>query len=150
MARPVGSKNKPKDPLTVRKALRDMDHSFVESMFVLLTSPVDNLPKPKTAMEKLCQHTYEMAIAGDKTSHQYAKLILERAIPQRKQVEHLGETDAQRLGVNINVVTEKSEHEQAGVTIEHESVGREQPHGGQSERGSSEIEPESEPDHTIQ
>jgi hypothetical protein len=75
-----------------------------------------------------------MAMAEDKTSHQYAKLIYERAIPQRKQVEHLGDADAQRLGVNINVITEKAEmaeEENDGITIEHEPVGREEPHGSE-------------------
>ena len=66
----------------------------------------------------------------DKTAHQFAKLLFERAIPQRKQVEHLGELDAQRLGVNINVITNKAkEIIDESITIEHESVGRQESHG---------------------
>ena len=144
-----GSKNKPKAPPVIYKALREMDHGFIESMYALLTSPVDKLPTPKTAMDKLCLNTYEMALAGDKTSHQYSKLILERVIPQRKQVEHLGETDAQRLGVNINVITEQA-NEEPGITIEHESERGQESHGGQNDGGLSESEPESESNRTIQ
>ncbi len=145
--RPAGSKNKPKSPLVVRKALREMDHGFVESAYKFLSAPHDNMPKPTTAMEKLILNTYEMAIAGDKTSHQYAKLLLERVIPQRKQVEHLGETDAQRLGVNINVITEKATEDdhngkEPGITIEHEPGRREQSHGNADDGGRTEGEPE--------
>ena len=112
------------------KALSDMGNSFAESAYKYLSADCDNLPKPKTAMDKLMEHSFKMAISGDKTSHQYAKLIFERAIPQRKQVEHLGEADAQRLGVNINVITEKAqEGDEHGVTIEHESERREESHG---------------------
>jgi len=107
---------------TEYKALSDMGNSFAESAYKYLSADCDNLPKPKTAMDKLMEHSFKMAISGDKTAHQYAKLIFERAIPQRKQVEHLGEADAQRLGVNINVITEKANDE--SFTIEHESEGR--------------------------
>lgn len=122
-----GSKNKPKAPPVIFKALRDMDHQFIEAMYTLLSAPVDEIPKPRTAMEKLCLNTYEMALSGDKTAHQYAKLIMERVIPQRKQVEHLGEQDAQRLGVNINVITEQQADEKPNITIEHEPEIRGQP-----------------------
>ncbi len=119
--RPHGSKNKPRGGSPViHKALRDMDHSFIECAYKYLSSDCDNMPKPRTAMDRLFLNTYEQALAGEKTSHQYTKLILERVIPQRKQVEHLGETDAQRLGVNINVITEKAE-EQGLVIIDGES-----------------------------
>ena len=130
--RPKGSKNIRGIKPTEFKALSEMGNSFAESAYKYLTAPVDEDPPPKTKMDKLFQHTFKMAMAEDKTSHQYAKLIYERAIPQRKQVEHLGDTDAQRLGVNINVITEKAalaEDEKDGVTIEHEPERREEPHG---------------------
>jgi hypothetical protein len=139
VGRPKGSKNIRGIKPTEFKALSDMGNSFAESAYKYLTAPVDAEPAPITKMDKLFQHTFKMAMAEDKTSHQYAKLIYERAIPQRKQVEHLGDTDAQRLGVNINVITEKAElaeEENDGITIEHESIGREEPHGpdGNGER----------------
>ena len=125
--RPKGSKNIRGIKPTEFKALSEMGNSFAESAYKYLTAPVDSDPAPITKMDKLFQHTFKMAMSEDKTSHQYAKLIYERAIPQRKQVEHLGDTDAQRLGVNINVITEKAqEAEEDGITIEHEpEVGRE-------------------------
>ena len=129
MARPRGRPKGSKSATSIRnmkpteyKALSDMGNSFAESAYKYLSADCDNLPKPKTAMDKLMEHSFKMAISGDKTAHQYAKLIFERAIPQRKQVEHLGEADAQRLGVNINVITEKANDE--SFTIEHESEGR--------------------------
>lgn len=123
----------------IRKALRDMDHDFIESAYKFLSSPHDNLPKPITAMEKLFLHTYQMALAEDKTSHQYAKLIFERVIPQRKQVEHLGELDAQ-MGVNINVITEKVANEQR-EPIEHEPIGRQEHDGGELYGGCAQEQP---------
>lgn len=127
--RPKGSKNRPMKPTTF-KALSEMGNHFAESAYKYLCADVDSDPTPRTKMDKLFQHTFKMAMSEDKTSHQYAKLIYERAIPQRKQVEHLGEADAQRLGVNINVITEKAqEGDEHGVTIEHESERREEPHG---------------------
>lgn len=119
--RPKGSSTRGRLKPTEFKALNDMGNSFAESAYKYLSADCDNLPKPKTAMDKLMEHSFKMAISGDKTSHQYAKLIFERAIPQRKQVEHLGEADAQRLGVNINVITEKVNE---SVTIEHEPEER--------------------------
>ncbi len=119
--RPKGSSTRGRLKPTEFKALNDMGNSFAESAYKYLSADCDNLPKLKTAMDKLMEHSFKMAISGDKTSHQYAKLIFERAIPQRKQVEHLGEADAQRLGVNINVITEKVNE---SVTIEHEPEER--------------------------
>lgn len=129
--RPKGSKTRPMKPTTF-KALSEMGNQFAESAYKYLCADVDSDPVPRTKMDKLFQHTFKMAMSEDKTSHQYAKLIYERAIPQRKQVEHLGEADAQRLGVNINVMTKKAaqaEDIEDGITIEHESERREESHG---------------------
>ena len=115
--RPKGSSTRGRLKPTEFKALNDMGNSFAESAYKYLNAPAGSVIKAVTKMDELMAHSFKMAISGDKTSHQYAKLIFERAIPQRKQVEHLGEADAQRLGVNINVITEKVNE---SITIEHE------------------------------
>ena len=145
MARPKGSKNKPRSiSLVSAKALREMDNEFIESAYKILLSDPNNIPKPKTAMEQLFMSVYTRAIdPEDKTSHQHAKLIMERVIPQRKQVEHLGEQDAHRLGVNINVITEKANEREP---IEHESIGGSEPHRPELEGGRVEEQSETEPE----
>ena len=123
--RQLGSKNKPRAKnVTEFKALADMGTAFAESAYRILSSDPDKPVTPKTKMEVLVLSCFTRAIdPEDKTAHQFAKLLFERAIPQRKQVEHLGELDAQRLGVNINVITNKAkEIIDESITIEHESV----------------------------
>ena len=94
-------------------------------------------------MEQLFMSVYTRAIdPEDKTSHQHAKLIMERVIPQRKQVEHLGEQDAHRLGVNINVITEKANEQRE--PIEHESIGGTESDRSELSGGCVEEQPEAE------
>jgi hypothetical protein len=122
--RPPGAKNKRKPNPVVYKALNDMGNEFVEACYKFLSADLDKLPKPRTAMDRLVLNTFQRATdPGDQYGHHFSKLLFERAIPQRKQIEHLGEMDASRLGVNINVHTERAEK---GVTIDHEPLNGDQ------------------------
>lgn len=55
----------------------------------------------------------------DKYAHHFMKLLLERVIPQRKQIENVG--DVGNMGVVINVTTDKLDHQEAKRIIEGDS-----------------------------
>lgn len=56
-------------------------------------------------IEQLIETCFDRATdRQDKYAHHFAKLILERVIPQRKQIENVG--DVSNMGVVINVTTE--------------------------------------------
>lgn len=135
MPRPKGSKNKPKQPpslLETKKALVDSEREFIVGLHSFLLEPPDNWRPPTNNFEMVIQNTVKRASdPEDKTSHQYVKLILERLVPQRKQVEHLGDLDAKAMGVTINVATQEQKPDgKIREPIEHEPVGR-----GESVRG---------------
>lgn len=145
MARPKGSKNKPKQPpslLETKKALVDSEREFIVGLHSFLLEPPDNWRPPTNNFEMVIQNTVKRASdPEDKTSHQYVKLILERLVPQRKQVEHLGDLDAKAMGVVINVATQESKDGNEREPIEHEPIGREQPDGGSDIGGRDEKQP---------
>lgn len=117
MPRPKGSKNKPKEPIETRMSLVAMSNEFPISLFKYLLAPIDQPPKAETKMDQLVEHLIQRALSDDMPSHQDRKLIFERCIPQRKQIEHLGELDAHKFGVEINIQTSEDRH---GKIIEAE------------------------------
>lgn len=65
---------------------------------------------PEDRIQQLVQVAFERATdKEDKNGHHFAKLLFERVIPQRKQVEAVGDVDSRMNGITINVTTDKPE-----------------------------------------
>lgn len=144
MGRPKGSKNKPKPMPSLpetKRTLVESERAVIVAMYDFLMAPPDDWPPPRNNLERVIQNTVRRASDPEEAAgHQYIKLILERVIPQRKQVEHLGDQDA-KMGVNINISTETPKHGNAREPIEHEPSGRRESHGTGLHGGREEKQP---------
>ena len=122
-----------------RRALVNSEREIIVGMYEHLATPIERWDKPKTSAELVIQNTIRRAASpDDRFGHHWAKLIWDRMVPQRKQVEHLGDSDARNMGVNINILAEGKKHGHEREPIEHEPVGRGQSHRDPDERGSTE------------
>mgnify|MGYP003121434372 CR=1 FL=1 len=120
MGRPAGAKNK---TTTRSRMAAHSQRALADEMSIFLHH---YMGAGSGKIEHLIETCFDRATdREDKYAHHFAKLILERVIPQRKQIENVG--DVSNMGVVINVTTEGKSESQGyidGETGELRSEGR--------------------------